>query len=331
MLLDYLRQPCGNRLEGELVFMSEPTKPDKAEKPAEPENKIVEPPPDPSTDTQRLRPVSRDEAAAAFSQALLSERIKKLMEKAGSAPASSSTSTQPLTATQPLKRDVKAEAPSPAPAETSKPSLPTSTAVKPAQAAPSPSSGTAPVGGAPAPLPAAKPAEPAASLPPVSKPAEVQQTKPQPTPTQPQPAPASVSGAGDVQPWRVIFQTVTDQPKAIGTEVRHAVVIGRTDPRSNLKPDIDLAPHDAQAYGVSRQHALLLPTDSGLSLIDLDSTNGTWINGLYLQPGLRYNLRSGDRIELGTLKLIVRVVGPVSGRENSKEVTAVSRTKPKRM
>jgi len=129
----------------------------------------------------------------------------------------------------------------------------------------------------------------------------------------------------------VIFQTVTNEPKAIGTEVRHAVVIGRTDPRSNLKPDIDLAPHDAQAYGVSRQHALLLPTDSGLSLIDLDSTNGTWINGLYLQPGLRYNLRSGDRIELGTLKLIVRVVGPVSGRESNKEVTAVSRTKPKRM
>ena len=83
--------------------------------------------------------------------------------------------------------------------------------------------------------------------------------------------------------------------------------------------------------GVSRQHALLLPADEGLYLIDLDSTNGTWINGLYLQPGQKYPLRTGDVVEFGLLKMLVRVVGAVPrGEEGSGDATLVARAKPKR-
>jgi pSer/pThr/pTyr-binding forkhead associated (FHA) protein len=327
--------------------MPEPTQPDKQnkqDKPVESESKIVEPPLDPSSDTQRLRPLSRDEASAALAQATLSERIKKLMEKAGSAP-SSSAPTESLSRTQPLKREETS--PSASKTETSLPAT-SAQASKPPAAQTAPASAPKPPQAAPpapapklaqpasAPAPVAKPAMPASPPPPASaeKGAETAQQAGAARADKQQdvkPRPASATAAPNIQPWRVIFQTVANEPKAIGAEIHRATVIGRADPRSNLKPDIDLAPHDAQACGVSRQHALLLPSDTGLSLIDLDSTNGTWINGLYLQPGLRYNLRSGDRIELGTLKLIVRVVGPVSEREIGKEVTAVSRNKPKRM
>jgi pSer/pThr/pTyr-binding forkhead associated (FHA) protein len=45
-----------------------------------------------------------------------------------------------------------------------------------------------------------------------------------------------------------------------------------------------------------------------LQLSDLGSTNGTWINGAYLEPGQRYPLSSGDKVEVGLLRLIVRSV-----------------------
>jgi pSer/pThr/pTyr-binding forkhead associated (FHA) protein len=63
--------------------------------------------------------------------------------------------------------------------------------------------------------------------------------------------------------------------------------------------------------GVSRQHAVLIPTMQGLFITDLESTNGTWVNGDYLMPGQRYRLEPGDIIELGLLEMTVRTVTPL--------------------
>jgi hypothetical protein len=136
--------------------------------------------------------------------------------------------------------------------------------------------------------------------------------------------------ATDIQPWRVLFQTMTPDPKVIGADVQDVAVIGRADPHANVEPDIDLAPFGGQSYGVSRRHAILLPTDDGLCLIDLDSTNGTWVNGVYLQPGQKYRLRVADRIEFGRLRLVVRVVGSMLQGGNTEDSTGVTRPKPKR-
>ncbi len=136
----------------------------------------------------------------------------------------------------------------------------------------------------------------------------------------------------DVQPWRVIFQIIVPDTKVIGVDVHDVAVVGRSDPNANIIPDLDLEPYGAQIYGVSRRHAILLPTDEGLCLIDLDSTNGTWINGVYLQPGQKYRLRSGDRVEFGRLRLVVRVVGAMltGVPESQDDITAVTRPKPRR-
>jgi len=57
---------------------------------------------------------------------------------------------------------------------------------------------------------------------------------------------------------------------------------------------------------VSRHHAALIPGEDALYVVDLDSTNGTWINGKYLEPGQRYMLEPGDRLELGLIRFEVR-------------------------
>jgi len=60
-----------------------------------------------------------------------------------------------------------------------------------------------------------------------------------------------------------------------------------------------------------------VPAPEGLYLSDLGSTNGTWVNGQYLEPGVRYRLMPGDRVDLGLLRLIVRTVA--LGRRAGKE------------
>jgi hypothetical protein len=80
-------------------------------------------------------------------------------------------------------------------------------------------------------------------------------------------------------------------------------LVGRKDSSSGIAPDLDLTPHGALEKGVSRMHAALRRGDDVLSLVDLDSANGTFLNGQRLvahQPRL---LRDGDEIRLGKLVL----------------------------
>jgi hypothetical protein len=107
--------------------------------------------------------------------------------------------------------------------------------------------------------------------------------------------------------WRLIITTIASKPSTIGLDVRETLTIGRSDPDGS-QVDLDLAPHHALDHGVSRQHAVLIPAPEALYLVDLDSKNGTWVNGNYLTPGERYALNVGDKLELGLLKLLVKSV-----------------------
>ncbi|MDQ7025530.1 MAG: FHA domain-containing protein [Anaerolineae bacterium] len=82
---------------------------------------------------------------------------------------------------------------------------------------------------------------------------------------------------------------------------RPSLAMGRKDPESTLLVDIDLTRFDAQALGVSRQHARLEANQMLPVLLDLNSYNGTFINGQQLTPNEPYELKSGDEIRLGSL------------------------------
>lgn len=87
------------------------------------------------------------------------------------------------------------------------------------------------------------------------------------------------------------------------------LVLGRSDPRSAHGPDVDLADFGAAEAGVSRRHARLAADEAGtLTLTDLDSANGTRLNGQRLPPNLPGALQDGDEIRLGHLTLRIAVV-----------------------
>jgi len=66
---------------------------------------------------------------------------------------------------------------------------------------------------------------------------------------------------------------------------------------------IDLAPHGAFSNGVSRRHAMIRRKKGGFEIIDLDSTNGTWLNEKRMTPTKAYPLPSGATVRLGQLRL----------------------------
>jgi pSer/pThr/pTyr-binding forkhead associated (FHA) protein len=63
-------------------------------------------------------------------------------------------------------------------------------------------------------------------------------------------------------------------------------------------------------FQVSRRHCLLEVTENGVMVKDLDSTNGTFINGAPAKEGY---LNEGDRLSLGTYGLTLRR-GPAEGK-----------------
>lgn len=79
-------------------------------------------------------------------------------------------------------------------------------------------------------------------------------------------------------------------------------ILGRRDAKQQQTPDIDLYLFAAQVLGVSRQHAILHLHNNGLYLEDLNSANGTFLNGKRLSPNDTDNrVASGDLVQLGNL------------------------------
>ena len=86
------------------------------------------------------------------------------------------------------------------------------------------------------------------------------------------------------------------------------VYVGRETQTDDQKIHIDLSSFNAQNLGVSRTHARFERVGSRLFIRDLNSTNGTWLNGTRL-VGMNVNeVFHGDQIEFGRLtsKLYVK-------------------------
>jgi pSer/pThr/pTyr-binding forkhead associated (FHA) protein len=62
---------------------------------------------------------------------------------------------------------------------------------------------------------------------------------------------------------------------------------------------------------VSQRHCLIMATGSGFMLKDLQSRNGTFVNGERVEERL---LADGDRIQVGSSELTFRMPGSAVGR-----------------
>jgi len=84
-------------------------------------------------------------------------------------------------------------------------------------------------------------------------------------------------------------------------------IMGRQAPFMLQMPDVDLTAYNAAEHGISRVHAVIDCSRTGLQITDLDSRNGTFINGEKLHPYNAHILRHSDTVRLGSMSLEVIV------------------------
>jgi len=94
---------------------------------------------------------------------------------------------------------------------------------------------------------------------------------------------------------------VRDVDEPLSVEVEEETTLGRVDPASDSRPNVDLSAFGAQDLGVSRVHAAIRRGEETLTLVDLGSANGTHLNGQLLVADQPRVLRDGDEIRLGKL------------------------------
>jgi predicted ATPase len=112
-------------------------------------------------------------------------------------------------------------------------------------------------------------------------------------------------GTGSFTENSTLVIEMEDSSEAYKINAAHisGLVIGRYDPFSGSTPDIDLNPFGGLEKGVSRHHARIVRQDNSLQIVDLGSSNGTYINGQKLTPRQPRKIRDGDEVRVGKLRL----------------------------
>jgi hypothetical protein len=108
-----------------------------------------------------------------------------------------------------------------------------------------------------------------------------------------------------IGPWATLYVGAGGQ--AFHLAEHEQFTLGRRDENPARMPDIDLSPFDAYTNGVSRMHAVIRRSGGQIVLMDLDSANGTYINGRRLGSRQEAGIEDGDVIALGALKIQVRM------------------------
>jgi ribosomal protein L40E len=104
---------------------------------------------------------------------------------------------------------------------------------------------------------------------------------------------------------RQIALWVRNEPKPVLIDIGRGHVLGRRTSASDPPDLVDLTEYGAYRLGVSRRHSQFECTEAGCIVIDLGSSNGTWVNGLRLEPYQPAHVKSGDRINLGRMEFSI--------------------------
>ncbi|MFN2168575.1 MAG: FHA domain-containing protein [Anaerolineae bacterium] len=95
--------------------------------------------------------------------------------------------------------------------------------------------------------------------------------------------------------------TILESQEIFDIPFGQQILIGRLDLRGNVVPTIDLTDHRGVEMGISRRHAQITFEDGKPQILDLGSTNGTWLEKERLSPYQPHPLSNGDRLTLGNL------------------------------
>lgn len=122
-------------------------------------------------------------------------------------------------------------------------------------------------------------------------------------PRAPKPPPLlgqTVSHTRNLPRLLVAFLPLTSKRVTLPLEAGE-ILVGRATADQENPPALDLTPHHGAELGVSRIHAAIQITEQGITIIDLNSTNGTFINNFRLPPELPYPIQNGDELQFGSL------------------------------
>jgi hypothetical protein len=97
---------------------------------------------------------------------------------------------------------------------------------------------------------------------------------------------------------------VHGEARPLVVKSKDQIILGRRAPDAPA-PAADFSEFHAYEMGLSRRHAMVVRADNGYALVDLGSTNGTWLNDMRLMPNRLYPLHNGDQIRLGRLALSI--------------------------
>jgi hypothetical protein len=94
-----------------------------------------------------------------------------------------------------------------------------------------------------------------------------------------------------------------DSGQILPVAERKEFTMGRISDNQPIMPDIDFSSFKAYDNGVSRLHAVIRQNSGNVIIMDLGSSNGTYVNGTRLMPNVEQPLRHGDVVALGKLKM----------------------------
>ncbi len=97
---------------------------------------------------------------------------------------------------------------------------------------------------------------------------------------------------------------VAGTAKPVFVSSRGEFIMGR---RMEPTPEtfLDLSNLGGYLLGLSRRHAKIRRAGNEYEIVDLASTNGTWLNDEQLLPHRPYRLTSGARLRLGRMRFVV--------------------------
>ena len=114
---------------------------------------------------------------------------------------------------------------------------------------------------------------------------------------------ASEPPSSPINSWLSLH--LMDSGKILPLATRNEFTMGRLSEGQPIMPDIDLTPYQAYASGVSCLHAVVKREGERVLIMDLGSSNGTYLNGRRLNPHTEELLKHGDVVALGKLKIQV--------------------------
>jgi FHA domain len=125
----------------------------------------------------------------------------------------------------------------------------------------------------------------------------------------PEPPPAATAAAG--VPFKAKLSVVRGGRKGQEFPLEDGNnLIGRWDPETGSFPEVDLDADDPEAK-ISRKHALIRIDGGKITIEDIGSLNGTYVNRQpRLSPGSPAEIKAGDEVIIGKtfLKLVVEPI-----------------------